>query len=99
LQARAGLGAEVMRRALLLGEEAERQRQDVVRTLSERWHGDREDLESVVEVLAEAALLNQTGKIPVRRADHPHVHAEGAGFPHAAHLAILQDAQKLHLEG
>ena len=70
-EARRGL-AELGRVALeeVLGEE-----RDVLAALAQRRHADGEDLEAVVEVLAEAPLGDLLLEVAVRRRDDAHVDA------------------------
>src|SRR5206468_2714347 len=76
----------------VLGEDA-----DVLVTLAERWHTDRDDIEPVVEVLAEAPLSHHLGQVLVRGGDDAHVDLDGVRAAEALELALLEHAQDLGL--
>src|SRR5262249_37957101 len=67
-------------------------------SLAESWRQDRENRETVIEVLAEAALRDGPRKISVRGGDDPHVDLLGTRATHAFELASLQDTQQLRLQ-
>ena len=69
----------------------------VPRALPERREVDLNDVETVVEILAELALLDRLGKVTVRRRDHAHVHLHRLRATYAHELALLQYAQELNL--
>ena len=58
-----------------------------------------DDVEPVVEVLAESALLDLGSKVPVRRGDDPDVDLDGRVRTDALELPLLEDAQELGLGG
>src|SRR5439155_4824654 len=55
------------------------QRGDVVGSLAQRRDLDREDVQAVVEVVAEALLLDQPGQVAVRRGDQADVDLDRPG--------------------
>ena len=57
----------------------------------------RENVDAMVQILAERALLDQFVEIAVRRHDHANVHRNGAIAADALHLALFQHAQQLRL--
>ena len=87
--------ALVLARELL--EEVIDEQQHVGLPLAQRRHEDREDVEPVVEVLAERAGGDRPLEVLVGRGDQPHVGLDGLGAADALELALLQHAQQLHL--
>ena len=59
---------------------------------------DRDDVEAVVEVLAEAPLGDRGGEVLVGRRDEPHVDPQRLGAADALELALLEAAQQLGLQ-
>ena len=74
-----------------------RQRHDVVLALAQRRHLDRDDVEAVVQVLAELARLHHRRQVAVGRGDQPHVDAQRARAAQPLELVLLQHAQDLRL--
>ena len=58
----------------------------------------REDVEPVVEIFAQPALLHRLGRVDVGRGDHAHVDRLSCWPPSRRNRAFLQHAQQLHLE-
>lgn len=85
-----GLGAGKMR----LGEEP-----DVLAPLSKRWEPDRQHVDPVEEILAEASRLDLALEIAVRGCDHAHVDRDGARPAEPFDAPLLQRAQELRLDG
>ena len=56
------------------------------------------DLQPVEEILAKAPLLHLDGEVAVAGGDHADVGLDGAVRTDRPDLALLQDAQQLHLE-
>src|SRR5581483_11077732 len=71
----------------------------VLGALAEGRDLDREDVESVEEVGAEAALLDHALERAVRRGDDAHVDGDFALATDALELALLEDAEELDLRG
>ncbi len=81
------------------GEEVPRELLDVPGPLAERRQPDRDDVEAVVQVLAEAPFPGDRGEVAVRRGDEPHVHLHRLLAADALEAPLLQDPQELHLHG
>ena len=80
-------------------EEERDQRGDIVATLSERWDFDRDDVESPVEVFAEAFFADLLHQVSVAGGDDPGVGVEGAGIADPFELFFLQHAEQFDLQG
>jgi hypothetical protein len=78
--------------------EGARQRGDVLLSLAERRQADREDVEAVPEVLAEAPRRDVAGEVPVGRGDDPDVHLQRPVPAHPLEGPVLQHAQELGLQ-
>ena len=74
-----------------------RQRHDVVLALAQRRHLDRDDVQAVVEVLAELAGLHHRRQIAVGRGDQPDVDAQRPRAAEPLELVLLEHAQDLGL--
>src|SRR5207249_6256160 len=97
---RAGRVAE-NRLARLLGvlaQEVLGEQRQVFAALAQWRHADGHAVEAVVEVLAEAAILDQLAEILVRRRDQPHVDGNRIVAADPTDHALLEDAQELGLE-
>ena len=90
LGALAVLGAE-------LRDELAHVRGNVVLAGSQRRDLDRDDVQPIVEVLAELPLADQRRQIAIGRGDHPHVHAECVLAADALERLLLERAQDLRL--
>jgi len=89
------VAAELARVAL---QEVCGQERDVFAPLAQRRHAQREDLEPVVQVLAEASGLHFLLEVPIRGRHDAHVHLARGGGADGANLAFLQHAQQLGLQ-
>src|SRR5262249_12673281 len=78
--------------------EVAHERRDVFRALAQRWHVDREDVQPIVEVVAEAVLVDHPEESAVGRRDHPNVHLDGPRAAEVLEFLLLEDPQKLRLE-
>src|SRR6266566_2533632 len=78
----------------LLGEE-----HHVLAALTQRRQVNRKDAEPVVEILAELAARHGVGEVPVGRDDEAKVGLERRGAADALELALLEDTEKLGLDG
>ena len=67
--------------------------------LAQRRQGDRDHLQTVEEILAEAPLSDLLGEVLVRRGDDADVDPDGAVGADRADLAVLEHPQQLHLQG
>ena len=75
------------------------QRRDVVAAFAQRRQLDRDDVESVEEILLELPVRDQLPQVAVGGGDHPDVDLFGALGAERLELALLQDAQQLGLQG
>ena len=73
-------------------------RRDVVAPGPERRHGDGEDVEPVVEILAERPPRDLALEIPVRRGDDADVDGGRVVAAEPQHLTLLEDAQEAGLQ-
>src|ERR1043166_3406757 len=87
---------EVAPAAELLDEVADEKR-DVLRTLAERRDADLDDIQSMEEVLAELAGLDEIPKILFGRDDDADVDLDRLRGADPLELPLLQDAEQLHL--
>ena len=79
--------------AEVLGEQ-----RDVVRTLAQRRHRQRDGVDAEVEIAAQRAVRQRQVEIDVGGAHQPEVRGDGAGAADRPELALLQDAQQLGLQ-
>ena len=77
----------------------ESERGNVARPVTQRGDAQREDVEAVKQVLAEPSGGGLGGEIAVGRGDDPHIDLERPGRAQGQHLAFLQRAQQLGLQG
>ena len=70
----------------------------VPRPVAQRRQLDRDDVDAVVELLAELPLDGRLPEVAVGRRDHAHVHVHEGRPADAADLTLLQRAQQLHLK-
>jgi hypothetical protein len=73
-------------------------RGDVARAHAQRRHLEANDVEPVVEVLAEEPVGDHGAQVTVGGRDDPHVHPQRLVAAHALEFALLQEAQELHLD-
>ena len=78
--------------AALLGEKMPGQRHDVVRALAQCGNQQRENVESVIDVLAQHPAGNRFGHVTVGGGDQADVERDRLFAAHPFHLALLQDA-------
>src|SRR6185436_1851905 len=81
---------ELLREAI---DEVRGERNDVLLALAQRRHLHVDDVEPVVQVLAELAAVDRLFEVLVRGGDQAHVHLHRARAPQSLELALLQDAQ------
>jgi hypothetical protein len=62
---------------------------DILDPLPQGWQRDGHDGETVIEVLAELALLHRRCQIPIRRGEHPYVHGDFLPSPQTNDPLIL----------
>ena len=71
---------------------------DVFAAAAKRRDVDRDDVEPVVEILAKVAPGDLVEKLAVARRDHAGVDADRLGVTDPLELALLENAEELHLE-
>ena len=74
------------------------QDRDLLHPLAQRRHDDVDDVEAVIEILAEPAFGHCPLEVLVGGGQHPHVGVQGRLAADARELAILQHVQQLGLE-
>ena len=82
----------------MLRQEVLDEERDVRAPLAQRGQRDRDHVEPVEEVLAEAALAHLLLEVAVGGRHDPHVDRHRLGAADAQDLPLLQDAQQLHLQ-
>ena len=75
------------------------ERGNVFLVIAQRRNVDGHDVQAVVEVLAERAFFERGAEVAVGGGDQAHVHLVRFRSAQALELAVLQHAQKLHLNG
>ena len=75
------------------------QEEDVVSPVLKRRDGDLDHVQAIVEVLPEAAFLDQAEEVLVRRGEDPHVDFPGLSGADHADFLLLQHPQELDLHG
>jgi hypothetical protein len=78
---------------LVLGDQG-----DVLRALPQRRDVDRDDAQTVVKVLPEAARPDRLVEVLVRRRDDPRLDRPRAALADPLELPLLEDAQELDLQ-
>src|SRR5512135_226499 len=74
------------------------QERDVLTPLAQGGQVDRDDVEAIVQVLAEPAGVDLVEQVAVGRGDDPGIDLDGTDVADALELALLQDAEQLDLE-
>ena len=74
------------------------EQRDVFPAIAQRRQLDLDDIQPIVEVLAEAAVLDHFRQVGVGRGHHSHVHFDRLAVADALELALLEHAQQLHLQ-
>src|SRR5688500_17958380 len=69
----------------------------ILAALSQRRQRDREDVQSLEQVLTEPAVPYHVGKRPVRRRDKTNIDVDLVHGANAPDLPLLEDAQELRL--
>ena len=73
------------------------QGRDIFAAISQWWHRDRIDIESVEEVLTEGTGIDFGSQITIGRGDHPNIDSQGLRAPQPLELTIREDAKKFGL--
>ena len=71
---------------------------DVVRTLAQRRHADRNHCQAVIQIVAKRAVRDHLLEVPVGRRDDANVHLNRTGLADLVDLALLQHPKDLHLK-
>src|SRR5438874_605576 len=71
---------------------------DVLASLAQRRHVNRENVQPVEEVLPEFLLPDERRQVAVRGRDEPRVRAKRAGAAQPLELALLQHTKKFRLQ-
>ena len=79
-------------------EEQPRQLRQVLDAIAQRRHPDRDDVDPVVEVLAEPPFLDRLLEVDVGRGDQAEVGLDRLGAADALDLPFLDRAQQLGLQ-
>ena len=79
------------------GQQCRAQRWQVFPALPQRGDDDLDDVQAVIEILAEPARLYVGGQVAVGGADDAHIHGLLLGRAQGAHAALLDGAQQLRL--
>ena len=77
----------------------EGERGNITRPIAQRRQGQGEDIEAIEQVFAEPPGLDLGCQMAVGAGDHPHIDTDRAGRAQRQHLAFLQGAQQLGLQG
>src|SRR5579871_1693061 len=75
-----------------------RQQHDVLIAAAEGWHLDAQDVEPVIQILAERPRLDGLLEIAIGRGDDPHVHPHIARPANPPERLLLEKSQELRLE-
>ena len=70
----------------------------ILAPVAQRRNRDRKDVETIVQVAAEASRADFLGQISIGRGDHPHVHIDSTRTAEPFDLALLEHPQQLRLE-
>src|SRR5713101_7153074 len=73
------------------------QKRDVCPSLSEWWQHERDDVQTMVEVLAKLPSFHRFFYFNVRRCDNPHIRLTHLWRTKRSVLLLLEEAQELDL--
>jgi len=76
-----------------------RQRRNICPSFPQRWHRDREYMQAVEQVVAEATLLHVGDQVAVGRGDQPDIDLDRLARADRLDLAFLESAKELDLSG
>ena len=71
---------------------------DVFQTFAQRRHYNRKDIEPVIEIRSERAILDGSFKVAISSGDHPDVYAYRAAATDALELTLLENAEQSDLD-
>jgi len=83
----------------VLLDEIVRQQQDIVLSLPQRRQDDRENIDAIVDVLAELIGLDELLKVAIRGADYAYIGLAGLVAADALELAFLEHSEQFYLKG
>jgi hypothetical protein len=75
-----------------------RQAWNIIRAISQRRQYYWENIQTVVQIAAEAPFRNHLPQISIGRSDKPHIDADGASAAQALEFLLLQYSQQLRLQ-
>src|SRR5256885_11649721 len=78
-------------------DEVRGQQRDILPPLPQGRQLNRNDVQSVEEILSQDAVGDRPGDVPVRGGDQPYIDLDVASVADAADLPLLDHAQELHL--
>src|SRR5262249_3637301 len=81
----------------VLADEMIHQRDDVRASFAERWHGERDDVQSVVQVLTKGTCFHLRFQVGIRCRDDPHVCPAERPTPERTKRPALKEVQELDL--
>src|SRR5437899_8270802 len=67
------------------------------RPVAQRWQGDREDIQAVIQIFAKLARADRLHEVPVRGRNDADVDLDGLRAADALELAFLHHAEELNL--
>src|SRR5581483_11877612 len=86
-------------RGPVTGQKELNQRGNVLGPRPKRRHLDRDDIESIEEILPEFLLADGRGEVAVCRRNHPNVDPHRRAPSHALETSLLERAEELRLQG
>ena len=84
--------------ATVLPEQMAGQRQDVQRAFPQGLPVHRENRQTVVQILPEAALTDRFRQVPVGGRNHPDIQGDGLASAHPFHFPFLKNPEQLGLQ-
>src|SRR5260370_23496238 len=67
-------------------------------SLAERWQRNRENIQTIVQILSEFTVTDHLPQISIGRRDDTHIDARGTSAAYGLELALLEDAKQLGLK-
>ena len=75
------------------------QNRNIVAAVAQSWKLERNDADTIEQILTELVFGNHPGKIPIRRGDDPHVDRDFLCASNATDRPLLKHTQQFHLHG
>jgi hypothetical protein len=69
------------------------QKLKIISALAQRRDIDRDDIQTIVQILAKTPVFDHRFQVAVRRSEHAHIHFNRPGSSDAQDLFLLQCAQ------